>query len=212
LEFDYYSADANRKIRSFAIASGAAAILAIAFNCYQVFQTLNFYANLDLPTPIVLFIRPLAVVAAMIMCATHAFAFYGKKKSPLWGISAAILAGFYIFLCVMQVFGTYMYSTMGIVHMLRYNVAVSVVSFVLGVVFAILALKYLVQKVKINIKALPIIALAVLVASGITTPFLLEGFVYDGIGLYMASIPLGSLFIVPFMLFALFCPPEWHQH
>ena len=182
------------KAKEFSIAAGIAALLVAAYRIFQLFELINLFNESGLDLPITVLIGPIAIIVAMILCAAYALVFYDKKQSPVLGISAAVLAGLHIYICinnalsVINGFGT----NLTVLNMIR--------NMLISVIFIAISLKYLTNIVKININALPIIAIAIAVISTIAAS------VVGNFPLTMRNVLMGSLHFVPYIMLALFCP------
>jgi len=153
-----------------------------------------------------LLLDPLATIAAMILCAIHIFAFYGKKKNTIWGVSAVLIAGAKFYYCSSLITGIEVFSSWNEENLYSELIELytfSLVSYlIIGLIFVIIALKYLFAKNKLNIRAFPIIAIVVTILSNI-----IPHITWVHFDLSMLSLFFGWLYIVPFLLFIFFCSP-----
>jgi len=193
MELTGFDKKAYRKIEGFRIATGIIAILAAA-------SAVRRLPNLTLIGHASIFnyingLHQIVKLTAMVIYTVFVFACYGKKQSSLLKISAAVLAGETILLTVHFVLTDMRYLILG------HSIAALTGNILLCMIFTIIASKY--PNFKASIKVFLLIAFAFIVFSNISSPGFLDYFSITAV----ISMIFGSLYIVPFLLFVLFCPP-----
>ena len=136
------------------------------------------------------------IIAAMIAFAIYVFVFFGKKKSPLLGISAILAAVFIIFASVRIIL---IMSGYGL-RLPPSTVRTLIFRIIIGIIIVILAIHYF-KRITLIAKLLPIVAFALT----IFFPTGLSGFNLMVFELSFIRI-LSSLYLIPFLLFGFFCP------
>ena len=163
----------------------------------SVFDSVGFISILNWTL-----VRPIVIIMAMVMFIVYIFAFY-EKKHFLVICSAIILAIWN----TLTFFINTLVSSMDFILRMEFTlysilfVFNAFTYFIIALNFIFIALKYG-NKVKFSIKAIPIITIVISAASIILMTFSHGSF---SMGL-LRIIILDVSYIIPFMLFILFCP------
>jgi len=177
------------KDKWFSIASGAASVSVAVYFGYVLVQRLG----LGIPLATASLLIQIATIAAMVLCAVYAFGvLYGKQPGLLLGLAAALVAATHIYLLIHWVLSipfTALYFNA--LHIIR--------NMLISIIFSLISWEYLSSKVKINIKPLPIIAIAVVIASTVIFSFI------GNFNLTLRNILLGPLQFIPFLLLISIC-------
>ena len=196
----------------FKIFSGVAAILTAALWIYDIIYNLDYISFIIIWDAVGYFsifdfvdyisilnwvlIKPVLVVISMIMCAFYAFKYYDKKQNKILGFSATILALWYIFTL-----------TMSIVFRMRFTSFTEsyfidiLTSVVITISFVLMSLRYL-ERIKFNIKAVPVIAVLTSISMNILL-CLIDGYISLA---SLGYIIMDVSYIIPFMIIISFSP------
>ena len=109
----------DKKTEIYKTATGVIAIITMLFWAYHIIQDLEYISFIivrDAVSHVSIFdlvdyvsilnwvlIRPIIMIGAMVLCVIYVFVYYGKKKSYLLGLSAALIALWYVFTLSMSV-------------------------------------------------------------------------------------------------------------
>ncbi|MDR0220638.1 MAG: hypothetical protein LBI54_04430 [Lachnospiraceae bacterium] len=200
-----------KQIESFRKATGITAVLAAIISLsIAVLSVLQY--NLTEQGIIWGIISQFAGIIAMILVALYAFAIYGKRQSRLFAVSAIILMGQGV-LSIRSTIDIIRLDSVYNVYFSEIRNYVSLVSdIIIVLIFLLIALKHF-EKLNINIKALPIIAIIAVLLQSFSIFFIDDDFYNEFkvslfIALFVSSLFTEVLHIVPFALFIIFCPPN----
>ena len=226
MELFTINGESDRIARKRSIMCGITAVLAIiAIGHYLIFlQYQGVPLRIIRIIGITAFLKDnlssIIIVISMILFAIYVFAFYNKKRSPLLGISAALIAcvGIYDFARsltsdfillnnplvdkVDNAFATFMY--------IRVKVVYPITEIIIGLSFAIIAIKYLSATANKNMKPFPIIAFTIAIATEIFLVIAINLIAaYNNSVAVLLSLLIAlekNMFLLPFVLFAILCP------
>lgn len=199
MELGFSNLKAYRKIESFRIATGVVAILAAIYSVYSGLQYIGYIGyigSIDDVAYILAALSSILKAAAMLMCAVFVFVFFGKKKTPIWGV-AIIMMSVSVTVDLISVILNMMY------HYRDFDLLFAIFIFpdvLRSVTFLLLALRYF-EKIKINIKIFPMVALVTCFLQ-VLIPFL----IFQNIYIDVFSQIFNCLPAVVFLLFFFFCP------
>jgi len=192
--------------KKFAIASGIVAILAAALNVVGLVQSIirlrGWDFNLSLSFYFYNTIGSIVMVLSMVLIAVYVFAFYGRKKSPLFAISSLLITAIQIYTCIRLVITILSPGVWSYTYIRSYYSFQLIIGVLSVVVFVMMTIKFFSMKPSASIKAFPIIAAALTVISSIVPRFFLNAIQTN---INILGIVSSWLHIVPFLLFALFC-------
>jgi len=192
----------SKRARRFGIASGIVAILVGSppiVGLMIAFVTLSRYWVEGFLILFGFIIYPMVTMVTMGLCAFYFLSLYGKQKSMLLGISAALLAAARIF--------SSLGSALFIMRSLRFDFVYTFILFteiLYAAIFTIMAVTYFSKKPSVNIKIFPIIAIVV----AAITPFIIH-IIRGNFNFSIWSLIADWIYIaplIPFLLFSLFCP------
>ena len=202
----------DKKTKACSIATGIAAIATMLLWAYHVIQDLSYISFIivwdavghvsvfDLVDYISILnwvlIRPLVVIIAMVLCVLYAFVYYGKKQNPLFGLSAIIIAAWYLFTLMMSVVFRMRFTSFTTSYILDV-----LANTLIAINFVIISLKHF-NKIKFNIKILPVITILVSISTTILLSIIDN---YFSAAIFLDMVYDASL-LIPFMIFILFCP------
>ena len=184
------------KDKWFSIASGAASVSVAVYFGYVLVQRLG----LGIPLATASLLIQIATIAAMVLCAVYAFGvLYGKQPGLLLGLAAALVAAIHIYLCITSILNLIHWGLSITFTALYFNALHIIRNMLISIIFSVISWEYLSSRVKINIKSLPIIAIAVVIASTVIFSFI------GNFNLTLRNILLGPLQFIPFLLLISIC-------
>ena len=187
------------KAKKVTIASGVVAIVAAIIAIQGFIHTLALHIEWGINISIffLLGIDPIVTVLSMVLCAVYVFAFYGKKKSPLLGISVMLLAALHALTCISLV------STMNFLYpdFRSYFLFLIVTGILNAIIFVLMAIKFFSMKPGVSINIFPVVAIIIAMTSSIVPMVILEIVSFS-----IFTLISRWLYIVPFLLIALLSP------
>ena len=208
----------DKKTKASRTATGVAAVFTIIIWAYHVIQDLDYISFIivwdavghvsifDLVDYISILnwvlIRPLTIMIAMILCAFYAFVYYDRKQSHLFGISAIIIALWYFFTLMMSVVFRMRFSSFTTSYILD-----TLANTLIIINFVVISLKCF-NKIKFNIKIMPVITIVITVSTTILLSIIDN---YFSAAIFI-DVVYDASFIVPFLIFILFCPIDNKIH
>jgi len=191
------------KAKYYSIVSGIIALTSASFFVHYIFLIFRNGIIDNVLPGISGLIAPASILFSMILYAIYIFFFYGKKQSPLLGISAALLAVerlYSCFTCILTLIYLSSWGDNSEIKEVRASYAVCLVAAALiSGLLIIVTIRYFSIKIAINIKMLPLISLVIMVIF-----LIIFSIAFYNVGILYNII--NSLFFVPFALFSLFCP------
>jgi hypothetical protein len=219
MDSNIINGEAIKRLAGLKIAIGITAILAAIGWVIVIAQEIRFLTDTIGSFSfsllwLVNYLHIIATIIAMIIIVIYIFVYYGKKWSPLFGVSAIILTVKSVYMLIITAIftiqlyhqGRYYSENYGYMDtsasLLKYEYIQLILVIIIGLMFLLIALKCF-GKLKANIKAVPIIALIAILFSHIFPHFILDS---DSYRTNIFSVIADLLHIVPFILFILFCP------
>lgn len=190
-----------KRIERFRIATGAVAIFAAVLCGLGTLSTFRLVDLWGISSILISTIGGLFVIGAMILVAIFVFAYYGKKKTSLWGVSAFLMVASQAMMVLLSIKSVSGYSE-SIIPL--FTVSSIITPLLSCIIFLLIAFAWFKQK-KINVKVLSIILILLSLLTGVVPRIIIpisEG-TFNVINLLGQLF--ASLYIVPYLLFLPFC-------
>lgn len=194
-----------KRIERFRIATGAVAILAAVMCVPGMLSNFGSINSLGASYILIGTILSLLVLVAMILVAIFVFAYYGKKKTSLWGVSALLMAASQVMLILLSIIDLPITSEYSESVRSLFVLSNIIIPLLLFVVFLVITFAWF-KEIKINVRVLSIILIFLSLLSGVIPrifiPILQDTFNFYNIFAYLFA---SLLYIVPYLLFLPFC-------
>lgn len=217
MELNSFNLKEYKKNEAFRIVTGIVAVYEVVLLCLQFFIHLSdFFQFNESPWQVFFVMIYISMLVTMVLLAIYVFAFYGRKQSKLFGISAIFLAVQFLVCCIYTIIEIQGFS--GVPSYYYYvTFFEGIIEFLYCIILVIIAFRDINgKKINIQIKILSIISF-VFIASFVIM-FLVTRFTtidYQTIGYLILGDELVSniqfiplILFVPFILFIVFCKPE----